>query len=333
MSRGTIWKKSLVMYINLLMLVGIIGLQTDPAQAAIVDLGYSGPCYWGALNLASPTDDYPGSSNIVVSNEKDGRNPGVYVGSGTDAGLANVGAYKRVSSSYVQSNGYIEGQYYNHRDNEDLNIQGGGIVDGGVIKDADGDDALEKARTDAMVASGILDTYNPTNTPISNLDIDNYIYPLNATGDYLFDITGSLDVKGGGTFRINAPPGSQIVIRTGGYMKFDQGFVDLQGGITASDVIWYSENKSSNVDVVNSTVYGIFFVPRADFKADNFSTIYGEVIVGGYGDDSYQLDITNGSVIYTSTCRASSVPLPGAVWLLGTGLLGLGALGWRRKRD
>jgi hypothetical protein len=28
----------------------------------------------------------------------------------------------------------------------------------------------------------------------------------------------------------------------------------------------------------------------------------------------------------------STVPIPGAIWLLGTGLLGLGAVGWRRKR-
>ncbi len=32
------------------------------------------------------------------------------------------------------------------------------------------------------------------------------------------------------------------------------------------------------------------------------------------------------------TVQGNAVPLPGAVWLLGTGLFGLGALGWRRRQ-
>lgn len=44
--------------------------------------------------------------------------------------------------------------------------------------------------------------------------------------------------------------------------------------------------------------------------------------------------VDGGSIdeIYYSTA-SSHTPIPAAVWLFGSGLLGLGVFGWRKKRD
>lgn len=47
-----------------------------------------------------------------------------------------------------------------------------------------------------------------------------------------------------------------------------------------------------------------------------------------YGDHAHYGYLENFQLIYPS----SSVPVPGAIWLLGTGLVGLACLGWRRKK-
>ncbi|MFZ5450181.1 MAG: hypothetical protein ACOZFS_16250 [Thermodesulfobacteriota bacterium] len=306
------------------------------APAIIADLGAAGPCGWGALNLASEQDPLDTSNQIYISSNNNNRRPGVYIGPGPFAGPANVGAYRGVGTKTVQDDGWVQGAFYDHTGNvTNVLVQNGGTIDGGIIKTAGGDTILQNAYNAAATARGILDTAAATLFINDKLEIVGGgalpVYNLNViSGDYLLDIRDELKIDNGGILAINAPLGSQVVIRTGKFIDINNSSqVTLSGGILCSDVIFYSENASENIQIANSsTAYGIFFAPRADFQITNSSTLYGEAIVGGVLADDYQLQITNSSVIYSSCC----IPIPPSVWLLGSGLIPLGLKLYRRKK-
>jgi hypothetical protein len=112
---------------------------------------------------------------------------------------------------------------------------------------------------------------------------------------------------------------------------------------------WYSSEFTGIASPVisNALTSGVSFVDiYAGGKANgdgtalfnqNFATLWGDnvltVLDANVFDDSHWNNQNNG--IFAQNVAAwigTPVPLPGAVWLLGSGLLGLGILGYRRKR-
>jgi len=66
------------------------------------------------------------------------------------------------------------------------------------------------------------------------------------------------------------------------------------------------------------------------YDSDMLTARYG--LGGAFIDGNFYALGGNDGSVYFNILEAGAVPLPGAVWLLGTGLMGRGALGWRGKR-
>jgi hypothetical protein len=64
--------------------------------------------------------------------------------------------------------------------------------------------------------------------------------------------------------------------------------------------------------------------------ADETNTLDGSTLVQAFADGQWKIDPTLGKVSYVG--QVSAVPVPAAVWLFGSGLVGLVGIGRRRKQ-
>jgi hypothetical protein len=81
--------------------------------------------------------------------------------------------------------------------------------------------------------------------------------------------------------------------------------------------------------LINQDDPGLFVIGAATLTI--ISGLSGHLWLGF--DDDYLQDVVSDNVGFGSVDVAvSTVPLPSALFLLGSGLLGLGGLGWRRRQ-
>jgi hypothetical protein len=116
-------------------------------------------------------------------------------------------------------------------------------------------------------------------------------------------------------------------------------------GVTYTVTFWMAGNPDSNDDkVLALTVTGA----NGDVQSQNYTFVQNGNTNTSMGwvqvtytfvavDPSYTLKFAssnnNGWGPALDDVSVNAVPLPGSVLLLGTGLIGLGLLRWRRKRD
>ncbi|MBM4301522.1 MAG: hypothetical protein FJ121_08305 [Deltaproteobacteria bacterium] len=93
-----------------------------------------------------------------------------------------------------------------------------------------------------------------------------------------------------------------------------------------------SSGGSTNIDGVDyGIVNGIFGTDRGQFpRTDPYVSGYITFIFG-IPTDVVSLDFSNVSFNYSSGVDNRMVPIPPSALLLGSGLLGLGLVGWRRR--
>ncbi len=136
------------------------------------------------------------------------------------------------------------------------------------------------------------------------------------------------------TFTINGTASQYVVFNipdTGGH-GFN-GSIVLTGGITADHVLFnfdagnyttLSGGQTLTISTNGNTITGIFLDPNGNISIDN-SVIDGRVI----GGDTQDFQFVSGAELFAPP---STVPLPSAGLLFGSGLLSLVGLGWRRKK-
>jgi choice-of-anchor A domain-containing protein len=127
---------------------------------------------------------------------------------------------------------------------------------------------------------------------------------------------------------ISATAGATVLINvTGSAATFHNGSVSYSGGITGAAVLY---NFVSATSVQLSPAGDGGFDPEASILAPDagvtggFGVMHGQLVADSYSGNT-QFD----NVAFIGTLP-DPVPLPGAVWLLGSGLLGL--LGLARRR-
>jgi hypothetical protein len=157
--------------------------------------------------------------------------------------------------------------------------------------------------------------------------------------------TGNL-VNNGGTLAPGNSPGTTNI--TGNYTQSAAGIFAVEiGGLLAGteyDVLNVSGTTSLD-GTLNVSLFDLgagLFAPQA---GDSFDILTAEILSGSFSSLSYaalldpnlswQIDYLTDAIGTTDVVRlsvVSAVPVPGAVWLFGSGLLGLMSLVRRKNR-
>ena len=88
----------------------------------------------------------------------------------------------------------------------------------------------------------------------------------------------------------------------------------------------------AEVSDVRMLSFDVILLPNSTAKIDGTHQWEGGVFEAGLSDVDISVDITVDNVACSGECIVAPVPVPGAVWLFGTGLSGLAFLGFRRRR-
>lgn len=168
-----------------------------------------------------------------------------------------------------------------------------------------------------------------------------YFGEITASGEYTGSVT-SADSWANPGFGLNqfgeqqlnlwgleATAGQTLSIDVSSFDSFNGGFSLYYGEVTNNDLLFGLFNNSGDIGaadyIAGTSTFGLDSILQ-DISLDN-SGFY-TLVVGGKGpwvfDDSYQ---------YTMDVKLSSVPEANSLLLLGTGLLGVVAIGRRERKQ
>lgn len=287
--------------LGVLLLALAIGLMAAPgAKAANIDLLTAGPLFYAVLGL--------GTDLTLTASHVESVFPG----------FANVGAL--LPGNIVFTSGTLEGTVFVQNASQYSNIANI-VPGGGVVVNAA---KLTQANTDALARSIF---YNQAATVSGLTAVGNATGTLdhNTTGFVdgalnFVTLSGNVLLTGTNTFTINAPLGTAVVFNLGDGDTFTMtgtSKILVSGGIRAEDVLFNLRDPDSDyAALTGGEIDGILLAPFA--KVDFTGLVFGEVI----GHDI---------AMHSTSTVNNPAPVPPSAILLGSGLLGLGLFGSRRK--
>lgn len=140
----------------------------------------------------------------------------------------------------------------------------------------------------------------------------------------VFDLSGS-DLLSANAFNISAPDGSTVLVNISGDTSGMTNMALVLNGVENTNIL-YNFYEATDLTLEGLSIQGSVLAPFAAVDFDN-GNIDGQMIVHTLGSEA---DASTGEFHNVSFAgQLTPVPIPGAVWLFVSGLVGL--LGLRKK--
>jgi len=272
----------------------IILALSGSAVANSIELGLAGPSHWALLAL--------GDGNVNIN-------------SSTVDGLVNdVGIVGPSSGtiSFSTTSSSVPGTIY---EGTGVTNHNSSSTRGPLVQPAD--TILDAAKADALYYAEVYKN-TPVTDPFSDIDLTGFTSRTvtGAAGQNVYNLT-NFRMQAFNTITITGPPGATFVFNISDALNLGAGTLNFGPTVSPQDVL-FNVTGSTDVYIAIKAFQGLVLAPLANVTL-NGTNWTGEIITGK------QLTIN-------LTDAYNPVPLPASALLLGSGLLGLGLLGWRRKR-
>jgi hypothetical protein len=127
--------------------------------------------------------------------------------------------------------------------------------------------------------------------------------------------------------------GAQLAI----FDDSDQSYTGLSLGVSIGDIVGFAgPNGSSNYIATNTTTANTLLLTNNSsfilgLSTDGGNNWMAESSIVSLGANAYTVIFSTGNSITEVDVRIAPVPVPAAVWLLGSGLIGLAGIARRKK--
>jgi len=279
---------------------GAAFLGGSAAQAVVIDLGAAG-VYAGA-NLY-------GTNEFAISGGGTVINGNIFVGD-----TANF------SDLYFSGGGKIKGTIDKAPD-ATVRTSGGSSATGGTVHLTAAQSA--QVTTDLNAALSNINGLSATQTFSTQIKGGTI---SSTTNTNVVDFTEGMYLSGGSTLTFSGGANDWFIVRVGKSLMTTGDSNIYADGVGAGHLLFV---VNGDVSMYGGTIDGTYISTNGSMQAHR-GTHYGAYIQASPGKT---LKFMSDPTVNFEGFQPSHVPIPGSVLLFGTGLLGIGLLGWRRRRN
>ena len=186
---------------------------------------------------------------------------------------------------------------------------------------------MKKTAIAAAVAASMLSAAVQA-VPITSLNVTAGGFGMEEPPNPLNDWSGTLPMNTPGVlipaaFNFNGFLGDTDIVANGAGLSGDVDGTNLTLDLSNFAIIWNGGNVPQNPNPASATN------PTITYDGTTFTAEWSSLIAGSPGG---AFDGKTGNWVMQGTVSTSAVPIPAAVWLFGSGVMGLAGVARRRRR-